>query len=292
MATAASCKPKRNDLVELVGLAMVVCRRHMAAYSGPKSKHTFTQAQLMTCLILRARLNLTYRATVDLLAASDGLRAAMGLETVPAHTTLKMFADRCATPELLDGLVGEVLAVCRERGLIEVHEVAVDSTGVACCPASRHYEMRIGRKRGGRYVKLMVAVACTSILAVAATASIGPSNDAGDCWGVLWRLSGRCAPHSAYLDSGFDGERQHGFFRDGMGVASFIPPVVRTADGSVRSEHRSKCVSLPGTYGRRWHVEAFFSGMKRVCGEAVRARLEGAMVREALLKVLAYSAFR
>ena len=271
----ASAKPKRNELVDLVSLSLVVCRRHMSDYSCPKSKRTFTQAQLMTCLVLRARLNLSYRGTVALLACADGLRAAMGLETVPAHATLKMFADRCATPELLDGIVGQVLALCRERGVPEVQDAAVDSTGVTCCPPSRHYEMRTGRKRG-RYVKLMVAVACGSILAISATASMGPSNDTADCWGVLWRLSGRCSPHSVYLDGGFDGERVHGFFRD----------------GSVRTRHRSKCVRLPPTYGRRWHAESFFSGMKRVCGEAVRARTEPAMCREALLKVLAYSAFR
>jgi hypothetical protein len=128
-----SAKAKRNGLVELLELTMLVCRRHMRSYSHPKSKHTFTQAQLMSCLVLRARLNLTYRGTSELLSASDGLRAAMGLETVPAHTTLKMFSDRCATPELLDALLGQILELCRERGVLEIQEVAVDSTGVECC---------------------------------------------------------------------------------------------------------------------------------------------------------------
>ncbi len=291
MATGASKKPKRNPLLDLVAVSMTVCRRHMASYSHAKSKRTYTQAQLMTCLILKARLNQTYRGVVDLLAASDGLRAAVGLATVPAHTTLKEFEKRAASPELLDGLVGQVLALCQAEGGVRVDELAGDSTGVECTPASRHYELRLGRKRG-RYVKLMVAVACGSVLAVSATASIGPSNDCADCWGMLWRASGRCAPHSAYFDSGFDAERVHAFCRDGMGAASFIPPVVRTADGTVRTPHRAKCVALPAAYGRRWHVETFFSGMKRVCGSAVRARHEPAMLREALLKVLAYTAFR
>ena len=281
----------RNPLVDLAGLSMVVCRRHMSAYSHPKSKHTFTQAQLMTCLILKAHLKQTYRGFVHLLAASDALRAAMGLEQVPAHTTLKMFADRCATPQLLDALIGQVLVLVRERSGLAVNELAVDSTGIECSPASRHYELRIGRRRG-RYVKLMLAVACGSLLAVSASASIGPSNDSGDCWAVLWRSSGRCAPHSAYLDSGFDGEPVHALFRDGMGTASFIPPVLRSADGSIKTRHRAKCAALPARYGRRWHVESFISGLKRLCGSSVRARLEPAMIRETLLKVLAYTAYR
>ena len=261
----------------------------MSSYSHPKSKHTFTQAQLMTCLVLKSYLNLTYRGIVQVLELSDQLRDAMGLlSTVPVHTTLKMFADRAATPELLDGIIGQVLAQVREQSGLPVQEVAVDSTGVECSPASQHYQMRIGRKRG-RYVKLMLAVACGSLIAISASASIGPSNDCADCWDVLWRTSGRCSPHSSYLDSGFDGERQHAFFRDGMGCASFIPPVIRATDGGVHSEHRSRCVRVPKSYGRRWHVESFISGMKRICGSAVRARLEPAMIREAMLKVLAYT---
>lgn len=289
---AGTRHPKRSPLLDLISVALVVSRRHFARYSHARSRHTFTQPQLMACLVLKAHQRQTYRGVVDLLEAAAELREALGLDRgVPRHTTLKEFEKRAVTPELLDALVGEVLAVARERSGVEVRELAVDSTGVECSPASRHYELRIGRARG-RYVKLMLAVACTSLLAVSATASIGPSNDTGDCWGVRWRGSGRCAPHSAYLDSGFDGERVHGFFRDGTGTSSFIPPVPRTADGTVRSEHRSKCVTLPAAYGRRWHVESFISGLKRVCGSAVRARGEAAMLREALLKVLAYTAFR
>jgi len=75
-------------LLNVARVSMVACRRHMASYAHPRSKHTFTQAQLMTCLVLKAYLDLTYRGVVQLLDASDGLRGAMGLSTVPAHTTL------------------------------------------------------------------------------------------------------------------------------------------------------------------------------------------------------------
>ena len=285
-----AAKTKRNALLDLIRISMLVCRRHLAKYSHPKSPRRYTQSQLMSCLILKARLDLTYRGIVELLEVSSELREAMGLERVPRHTTLEEFFSRVASVELIDRLVGEVLTLCRESGE-PVHELAVDSTGVACTPASRHYELRIERKPG-RYVKLMLAVACGSLLAVSAHASMGPDNDYGDGAAVLWRASGRARPHSAYLDSGFDSERIHGLCRDGMHCASFIPPVPRTEDGSIKSRHRSKCTRLPGSYGRRWHVESFISGMKRTCGSAVRAITERAMLGEAMLKVLAYSMHR
>ena len=152
-------------LLRVVGISMVVCRRHLSSYSCPKSKHAYTQAQLMSCLVLRAYLKQTYRGIVELLAVADGLRAALGLEDgrVPHASTLKKFADRVASPELLDGIVGQVLAWCRESGGVAVDEVAVDSTGLDPTSASTHFSLRSGRgrrhrDRGGRqYVKLSLS---------------------------------------------------------------------------------------------------------------------------------------
>jgi hypothetical protein len=281
---------KDNLLLRVAQLSIVVCRRHLASYSCPKSKHTFTQAQLMSCLVLRAYCKQSYRGIVELLALSDTLREALGLggSRVPAHTTLKMFADRCCTPELIDGIIGQVLELCREQAGVQVHEVAIDSTGVECSPASVHYTDRSGRRRG-RYVKLMLAVACGRLLLVGAVAGAGPSNDRVQAPALLWRVAQRCDPHSAYLDSGFDGERTHAFCRDGWGVASFIPPVPKTPDGSVKSRHRSKCVHLPDSYGKRWHVESFISGLKRSTGSTLAARSMDALCNEAMLRVLAYA---
>src|SRR5688500_6468045 len=62
--------PDANEYVNVVRVSMVVCRRHMAAYAHPRAKHTFTQAQLMTCLVLKAYLDLTYRGVVQLLDVS------------------------------------------------------------------------------------------------------------------------------------------------------------------------------------------------------------------------------
>src|SRR5687768_1214649 len=99
-----------NLLLRVAAISMVVCRRHLASYSCPKSKHAFTQSQLMSCLVLRAYLKQTYRGIVEVMAVSDGLRAALGLDggRVPHHSTLKKFADRVASPQLIDGIVGQV----------------------------------------------------------------------------------------------------------------------------------------------------------------------------------------
>jgi hypothetical protein len=94
-------RQRRNELLEVVQLALIVSRRQLNDYSCPKSKHTFTQPQLLTCLILKTFKKLSYRGTTELLEDSDALRAAIGLTdvtAVPAHTTLKQFADRVLSP--------------------------------------------------------------------------------------------------------------------------------------------------------------------------------------------------
>jgi hypothetical protein len=284
---------RRNELLEVVRLALVVARRHLNDYSCPKSKHTYTQPQLLACLVLRAFKRLTYRGTTELLEASDGLREVLGLSRVPAHTTLKAFCDRAVTPALLDGLAGEVLALLRERGLV-VGELAVDSTGMEPTCASAHFLSRAGRRRRG-YVKLSLAVACTSIVLVSVALSMGPSNDLCEAAAVMWPAAARCSPDWAFKDSGYDGEWVHSFWA-AAGATSHVPPVPRakdeaTGEPTVKSgPGRLRCwESRPYHYGRRWHAESFVSGMKRTCGSTLSAKSEPALLAEAGLKALAYA---
>ncbi|MCL4480019.1 MAG: IS5/IS1182 family transposase, partial [Candidatus Thermoplasmatota archaeon] len=45
-------------------------------------------------------------------------------------------------------------------------------------------------------------------------------------------------------------------------------------------------------YGKRWTVEIYFSGLKRVMGEIIRARRTDYMIQEVGLKVLYYNMMR
>jgi len=74
----------------------------------------------------------------------------------------------------------------------------------------------------------------------------------------------------------------------GKGVVSYIKPMIKTEDGTIRSPYRSKCASMPQSYGRRWSVESFFSAMKRICGQGVRSIKPANQLAEAAMKALAY----
>jgi Transposase DDE domain/Transposase domain (DUF772) len=280
---------RRNELLEVMRLALIVSRRHLNDYSCPKSKHTFTQPQLLSCLILKTLKKLSYRGTTELLEASDGLRAVLGLEeVVPAHTTLLEFSRRTLSPQLIDTLVGQVLQLLQENGLV-VSELAIDSTGLETSSASTHFISRSKRKREG-YIKLSMAVACGSILLVSLVTSIGPCNDLCEASTVLWRASGRCVPDWTLMDKGYDAEWVHTFCSS-WGARSYIPPVAKTPDGTIKSgPGRIRCGKhRPYLAGNRWHVESFISGMKRTCGSTLTARSEAALMIEAGLKALAYA---
>ena len=281
---------RRNELLDVARLSLVVARRQLNDYSCPKSKHTFTQPQLLACLVLKAYLKLSYRGTTELLEASDQLCAgALGMSRAPAHTTLKEFADRVLTPALLDRTVADVLGLLVERGLV-VAEVAVDSTGVETTGASAHFVSRARRARRRRYAKLSLAVACGSIVLVAMALSMGPSNDLCEARELLWRATARSGADWYFMDRGYDAEWPHALCA-AAGAASYIPPVPKTRDGTIKSgPHRVRCGRhVPYHYGRRWHAESFISGMKRTCGSTLAARSEPALLLEAGLKALAYA---
>ncbi|MBC7785534.1 MAG: transposase [Burkholderiales bacterium] len=283
---------KQNLLLDVAVLALHVGSLTLDSYSRPKSPHLYTQPQLLAILILKAYLKQTYRGIIEVLETSKQLCDALGLKDgrLPDHSSLKKFADRLG-PTVLDQAVAQLLAFCLRNESNAAAEVAMDSTGVECSTASQHYQMRIGRGRG-RYVKLSLAVTCTTLLLVTFAVSFGPSHDRREVMDVLWRASGRCTPGALYADAGYDLEAAHAFCRDGWGVRSYIPPVARGGFGTIASPHRATMAGRDLTasgYGRRWHIESFISGFKRTTSPGVRARTDAAMLTEAALNLLAYA---
>lgn len=273
-----------NLLLNVASLSMIVCRRHLAAYSHPMSPKRFTQSQLMTCLVLRAYLKTTYRGVIEILEVSRELRQRIGLEYLPNYSTLKKFADRVASPELINALLGQILELVDKP----MPEVAIDATGMESSTASAHFQTRSGRKRH-QYVKLSLAVTCTTILAVALVVSWGPTNDKTQARELLTKTAEKVRPQWLLADAGYDAEWVHQTCRMDWGVKTLIPPVQHRDDGTVGGFWRSRMTDLPPRYGKRWHVESFMSGLKRTTGSALAARSEHALFTEAALRVLAYA---
>lgn len=278
---------ERNRLSRIAELARIVAADELPAYSCPKSPRRFTQPQLLACLILRAHLKQTYRGIADLLATSDELRRVLGLDRVPDYSTLQRFADRAVTADLIDRILGQLVA----RVDPPLDEVAMDATGMEPSDASLHYRTRSGQKRKG-YVKLSLVILCGCLLPLGLVISRGPGADAAEAEELLERASRRGRPKRLYADRGYDTERVHEFCFERWKVRSYVPPIVRRKDGQIGGRYRSRMGRRPKGYGKRWHAESFMSGLKRATGSALTSRKVNTLDAEASLRVLAYSVRR
>ncbi len=278
---------KPNILVAVAKFSVRLAGKYMQPFSCNKSRHTYTQPQLMTCLILRAYLKTTYRGIIDILEASDQLRDAIGLTTLPNYSTLKYFADRSGTLEVVDAMLAEVA----KQFITADEQVAIDSTGLETTSASSYFQTRSGRRQK-KYVKLSVGVLCGSMIPAGLVVGWGPCNDKSDALALLVKTGSVVKPTAVFADAGYDAEWVHRFCRDVWETKSFIPPAVHRADGQVNGKYRSQMTPRRlkrNHYTRRWIVESFMSAVKRTTGSTLQARTTTSLLREAAIRVLAYA---
>jgi len=280
-------EPKVPLIEQVAELAMRLSRPYLADYGATRSRHDFTQRQLMSCLILRAYLRTTYRGVLDVLAASAALRQRLGLtDKLPHYTTLQKFSARS---QVL-AIVQKVLASIGRQAPAE-EAAAMDATGLSRTTVSDYFCSRRGR-RFRRWVKVSVVVLCGSLLPLALEVALKPTHDCVQARALLTQAQEVAQPQRLYADAGYDAEWIHKQCREQWGVQSVIQAVQRRADGKRGGKWRAKMSSRylkKAGFGRRWAVESFFSALKRTMGSALSARSQQQMVAEAAIKVLAYA---
>lgn len=277
-----------TGLVRIAELALHLGRRCLRSYGSVKSRHDFTQPQLMACLILKVATRSDYRGITELLTLAPALRECLGLEKVPHYTTLQKFAAREGVDAALHGMLDELLKHVGLHG--QEVQVAADSTGLQSGLASEHYRTRRwGAGTARRYVKVSAMVICGAILPAGLVVDVGPSNDMRQVERLLTQAGERTRPSLLVADRGYDAEWVHAHCRERWQAQCVIP--VRQEPGKqVRSRYRAQQgVSLPKVYGKRWQAESFFSGLKRTMLSTLAARSVAASITEATLKVVTYA---
>ena len=281
----------RTTVERVAELAMQLGGRHLADYGATRSRHDFTQRQLMACLILRAYTKTTYRGVLELLAISPNLRAALGFaDKLPHYTTLQKFSARSQVLAITDAMIRTIGRVAG-AAVFAKGAAAMDATGMETTTASAHFQSRSGRPRR-KWVKVSTIVLCGSLLPVSLVLGWGPGNDKGQARELMAKASAVSLPAKLYADAGYDAEWVHDQCRLDWGVESVIKPATQRADGSRggfwRSRMSEKFLERKG-YGARWAVETFFSGLKRTMGSTLTSRTPSQLLAEAAFKVLAYT---
>lgn len=284
-------KAGKVPVIEQVAeLSMRLSRRHLEAYGAVRSRHDFTQPQLMTCLVLRAYLKTTYRGVLEVLAVSESLRERLGLgDKLPHYTTLQKFSTRSQVVAIAQRLVMEIGRQAAAQS--PEADAAMDATGLARTTVSDYFCSRQGRCFR-QWVKVSVIVLCGCLLPLAVVVDLNPTHDCKHARSLLAQAQAGPPPDRLYADSGYDAEWIHEFCREQWGVESLIQPVVRRSDGTLGGKWRAQMTPehlKSKGYGKRWAVESFFSGLKRTMGSALQARRHDQMLAEASLRVLAYA---
>lgn len=75
-----------------------------------------------------------------------------------------------------------------------------------------------------------------------------------------------------------------------MGLPSYAPTTVKSADGRVNGFYRKAFGGMrQEEYGLRWMCESVNRAVKRISGRTLRSRKENTLFAEAALKVTAYA---
>lgn len=311
-------KARTNQLQAFARLALTVSRRVMPAHSHKFSPKTYTQPQLLACLLLKEHLRLDYRGAQDLLELSDGLRTALSLRQAPDHSTLWWFAQHKVTPELLQQALAETVR------LLEGHDssggsspggtprkgaarqVALDSTGLFLHHTSRYYEWRARRERGQRgWLKWAAALWTRPQLLLAQIVRPAPAGDFSDLVPLAAAAHGVLPFRQLVADGGYDSEANHRYCREELRAESLIPAHNRRGVRA-KTPYRRKMQRLLGVrgtdrrgterarrdYGQRWKAETLMSVLKRKWGECLSARVAPMQQLQALLRGVVYNLHR
>jgi uncharacterized membrane protein len=269
--------------LRVVREALAVATKRLRLYAHKFSPKKFTQPQLFACLVLKTFLKTDYRGLAAHLVDNSDLRDALGFSIVPHYTTPQKANRRLlrqsGARRLFRTTVRRFL-----RGRRRLKRAALDSTGLDCGHASRHYV----RRRNGlskqwqtvtysRYAKLEAAFDCDSHLMIGVLASRGPQPDINRFVPLLDATLANVQVDSALADAGYDSEPNHRYAREDRGVRSFIPaahgrPTAKLPSGRYRRRMKQRLNKKYGCYGQRAQAESGFSMFKRRLGSTVNGR--------------------
>jgi len=281
-------------------VAFDAAREAVPAYSHVNSPRTFTQPQLLACLVLKEFLRLDYRGFAEHLAEHAEMTAILGLGRVPHFTTFQKAARRLlkAAPagELFDAVLDRALRDKVRRRRVPL--AAADGTGMESRHVSRYYVKRRSKTGTGtqettysKYPKVVLVTDCRTHLVLAAVPGRGPASDLVLFKAALEQAAGRARIGTLLADADFDGEWVHEHVRS-YGIRTLIPPERgRPSDKppAGRWRRRMKRRFDKKKYGQRWQTETVNSMVKRRLGSALRARGYWSQCREIILRVITHN---
>ena len=246
----------KSQLLQFVEQAFHLARRAVARYSSKFSKRRYTLHQHIVLLCLKVRKNTTYRTLLGEFIEMPRIRSAIGLEELPAPSTL------CKVFNRLDMAVWRVLLNLSVTLLPTNGVAGIDASGFDRSHASKHYTKRTKLTIQQLKVTLLVDTRANAIIDLHVTTTRKHDSQ------IAPSLIKRNADEVAALlgDKGYDDQKIRRLAHD-----EGIRPVIKHREFS--SLHKAWNARLDADlYGQRSQSETVNSRIKRRYGAFVRSR--------------------
>ena len=288
-------------------VALAVGRRTLPDYAHRFAPKTYTQPQLLACLVLMRFHKTDFRGIAAILEDNPALRDTLQLIRTPHFSTLhKAYRRLIRLPNVRQLLsTSAKLLLGRKR---TIHKAAADSSGFESSRVSPYFVRRRQRGQGKaknplyqtttytRFPKGHIIADCDTHLVLACYPKRGPTPDIAELDVLQTQLAPDFRLITLFADAGYDSESNHQLLRDYLGIRSVIPPKHgRPSTKPATGKHRRLMQRLfkdpkRTGYGQRWQAETVFSMIKRNLGHAVSSRSYHGHRRDILLHCLTHNA--
>lgn len=281
-------------LVKIAEIALEVSSRVLPPYRTPRSKHVFTQPQLLATLLLMRFEDWTFRETEVRLLEHAELRNALGLKGVPDYTTLYRFMRRLDSGVLDDILRATVSIMPPSTSAKGTGaEIAVDGTGLSTSSLSTYFVKRTGGRPRRHYPKWVIAADVDRLIIVAQVARRGPTNDTATLPGLIEKTCMLGPVELVLADAEFDSRQNHDYIRNVAGAMSVIPATRSKVPGRATGIRAEMQNNFPTElYSRRGLVETVFSMVKRKLSAKAPGHSLETQILQTLLLGVAFNVYR
>jgi hypothetical protein len=218
-----------------------------------------------------------YRRLEDLLTSSAELRVALGLESVPDHSTFQV-----PDHSTFHWFMATTLRLFRRRSQ-RGETVAVDATGFSRCPASHYYMRRPAR----RFLMLSMVVWVRPQVICAPGVWVGPGSPSRLLPPWVQETVRHGAVRRLLPSADSDSEPTHRWLQEEQGIESIIPATGCCPGRDWTLYRRRTQRYFPRRkYGQRWTAETVASVLERRFGDALTTRRWWQQVKQALLRGL------
>jgi transposase len=245
------------------------------------SQNTFSCRQLSILLVIRQKLDFSYRRFVKFLEITK-IPEMLNLKRIPDHSTLYKFAKRVGS-KLIDKFL---LAT----PVVKQHRIAIDATGFKINRQSDYMTLRFGiPTRYRNFAKTSIAVNTKTQQVLGVVVRKGPRNDNKDFFPVLRKVKGRIL--SVIADKGYDAKKHHEHVIKKLHAKSVICVKENKLSSYPRSTLRKRVLKNfdHKEYPKRNVAELAFSVVKNCYGSKLRSRTIKMQKLEILLKFIAYN---